>query len=203
MAELNGISAEKKPNFQWYIIHTYSGHEEKVRTAIEKKINNDSKFAQNVKKAVVLKEMKTISRKTTKDGKEITKEVEKEVVKFPGYVFVNMNHTKESWYDVRNITGCTGFVGPDPLTPTPLQVSDVYNLRLDGDVTTEPTRKVNYREGDKIYIIAGGFEGMTGTVVKDMPEKRGIKVKIFMFGRDSDAELEYAQVELLSRKEDS
>jgi len=175
-----------EPEFKWYVVHTYSGHEEKVVKQLENKIAN-SDLCKTVSKAYVHK-IKDI---VVKNGKEETKER----IAFPGYVFVKMVYTKESWYQVRNVNGVTGFVGPDPMTPTPLPASELRAMGLEVDFVPEPEYVSAFSVGEKICVISGPLSGNEGTVEAVIPQKGCIKATVSMFGRKISAELEYSQVE--------
>lgn len=138
---------------KWYVVHTYSGYENKVASNLEKTVENHS--LQNL-----IFEIRVPTEKVTEvaaNGK--TKEVERKI--FPGYVIVKMILTDESWYAVRNIRGCTGFVGPSS-KPIPLTDEEVERLGVE-------TRnvEVSYNVGDSVQITDGPLEGFIGTVGRD------------------------------------
>ncbi|MEA3423440.1 MAG: transcription termination/antitermination protein NusG [Bacillota bacterium] len=167
---------------KWYVVHTYSGHENKVKINLEKIVENRGmeEFIQEI--AVPTEEVVEI-----KDGK---KKVKQRKI-FPGYVLVKLIMTNESWYVVRNIRGVTGFVGPGS-KPIPLTDEEVKNMGI------ETKRSViNVVVGDSVRVMSGPFESFIG-VVKDLNhEKNTLKVMVSMFGRDTSVELEYIQVEKL------
>ncbi len=123
-----------------------------------------------------------------KDNK--TREVERKI--FPGYVFVKMVLTNESWYVVRNIRGCTGFVGPDNTKPLPLSEEEVQKLGV-----KKENVEVSYQVGDSVNIVDGPFNGFVGTVEAIDPEKDRVRVTINMFGRETPVELELDQAEAM------
>ena len=168
---------------KWYVVHTYSGYENKVasnlRTTVENRGLQD--MIQDVK---VPTEMVS----EVKDDGSI-KEVERKL--FPGYVFVKMVYTDETWYVVRNIRGCTGFVGPSS-KPVPLTESEVYKMGVESRVV-----EVSYDVGDQVRIIDGPLEDFVGIVDELDTDKNYVKVTISMFGRETPVELELNQAEKL------
>lgn len=164
---------------KWYVVHTYSGYENKVATNIEKAVEN-RKLHDLISEVLV----PTETVKEIKDNK--TREVERKI--FPGYVLVKMIMTDDSWYVVRNIRGVTGFVGPGS-KPVPLTEAEVEALGVNmGKV------EVNYAVGDSVKITSGYLEGFIG-VVDEIDENSGVvKVTVSMFGRETPVELELGQV---------
>jgi transcriptional antiterminator NusG len=178
MAEL--IMSEK-PN--WYVVHTYSGHENKVKANIEKIVENRGMEDIILEVAVPTEEVIEV-----KNGKKKSKL--KKI--FPGYTIVKMYMTDESWYVVRNTRGVTGFVGPGS-KPVPLTDEEVKNMGLESTVITE----IDIEVGDQINVISGPCESFTGVVEEINMEKQSMKVRISMFGRETPVELEFVQVEKL------
>lgn len=168
---------------KWYVAHTYSGYENKVKADIEKTIENRNmqEFFEDVQ--VPVEEVVEI-----KDDKKKT--VLRKI--FPGYVFIKMIMTDDSWYVVRNCRGVTGFVGPGS-KPVPLSDEEIRNMGFDRKVV-----EVDFKVGDTIRVKNGAFEGFTGTITEINTEKMKIKAKISMFARDTDVELEFNQVEHLA-----
>lgn len=168
---------------KWYVVHTYSGYENKVMSTLQTTVENRhlSDMIQDVKvpteKVTEVKE----------DGS--VKEVERKL--FPGYVFVKMVYTDETWYVVRNIRGCTGFVGPSS-KPVPLTESEVYKMGVETRVV-----EVSYEVGDQVRIIDGPLEDFVGIVNELDTDKNYVKVTISMFGRETPVELELNQAEKL------
>ena len=165
---------------KWYVVHTYSGYENKVATNLEKIVEN-RKLHDWIHEIRVPTETVT----EVKDGKQ--REVERKI--FPGYVLVKMVMTDESWYIVRNIRGCTGFVGPSS-KPIPLTDAEVARLGVESREV-----EVSYAIGDSVQIIDGPMEGFVGTVEKLDAEKNSVRVMVSMFGRETPVELELNQVE--------
>lgn len=169
---------------KWYVVHTYSGYENKVATDLETFVEN-----RNLQEYIhqVSVPMETVE-ELDKNGE--IKQVERKV--FPGYVLVKMVMTDDSWYVVRNIRGVTGFVGPGS-KPVPLSPQEVSALGVEKRVK----RGVEYKVGDSVTIISGPLEGMVGSVVEVNLEENQVKVAVSMFGRDTQAELSTNQVKLV------
>ncbi len=165
---------------KWYVVHTYSGYENKVASNIITTVENRS-LQDLIKEVKVPTEIVT----EIKDDKE--KQVEHKL--YPGYVFVKMIYTDETWYVVRNIRGCTGFVGPSS-KPVPLTDEEVYRMGVE-------TRSVDvsYEVGDSVRIIDGPLEDFVGTVEELDVDKNYVRVVVSMFGRETPVELELNQAE--------
>ena len=166
---------------RWYVVHTYSGYENKVASNLEKTVEN--RQLQDLIQEIRVPTEKVLEVGT--DGKR--KEVERKT--FPGYVIVKMIMTDESWYAVRNIRGCTGFVGPSS-KPVPLTDNEVARLGIE-----KHEIEVSYKVGDSVNIVDGPLEGFIGTVEELDVEKNRIRVVVSMFGRDTPVELELDQAE--------
>ena len=171
---------ENKKEPRWYVVHTYSGYENKVKTDLEKTIKNREleDFFFNI--VVPMEEQVEI-----KDGKRKTnlKKV------FPGYVLIKMIVTEESWYIVRNTRGVTGFVGSGT-DPIPLTDAEIRNMGFD-----EVPVNVDYDVNDSVQVLNGPLEGFVGTVQEINKEKQKVKVLVSMFGRETPVELEFSQVQ--------
>ena len=168
----------------WYVIHCYSGYENKVRHNLEQRIETmgmrDKIFD------VVIPTQEEIE---VKDGKRRT--VERHI--FPGYVLVNMILSEESWYVVRNTPGVTGFVGMGN-TPTPLRAEEVAQIvkRMEAEA---PTVKVTFKVGERVRIIDGPFNDFRGVVSEIDMERTKVRVMVSFFGRETPVELDFLQVE--------
>jgi len=168
----------------WFVIHCYSGYENKVRHNLEQRIETmgmrDKIFD------VVIPTQEEIE---VKDGKRRT--VERHI--FPGYVLVNMTLTEESWYVVRNTPGVTGFVGMGN-TPTPLRPEEVAQIvkRMEAEA---PTVKVTFKVGERVRIIDGPFNDFRGVVSEIDMERTKVRVMVSFFGRETPVELDFLQVE--------
>ena len=165
---------------KWYVVHTYSGYENKVKANIEKTIENRH-LEDEILEVRVPTELVT----EIKDNKR--REVERKI--FPGYVLVKMVLTDESWYIVRNIRGCTGFVGPSS-KPIPLTDEEIAKLGVE-----KKEVEVSYEVGDSVNITGGPLEGFIGTVEEVDLEKNRVRVMVSMFGRETPVELELDQAE--------
>ncbi|MBQ8568816.1 MAG: transcription termination/antitermination factor NusG [Oscillospiraceae bacterium] len=166
---------------KWYVIHTYSGYENKVAQTILKVVEN-RKLHALITDVIVPTET---ANEQTESGK--WHEVEHKV--FPGYVLVKMILTDDSWYVVRNTRGVTGFVGPGS-KPVPLTDREVAKLGVERGKTVE----VNFAVGDNVKISAGPMEGFMGTVQSIDTESMTVDVQVSMFGRETLATLELTQV---------
>ena len=165
---------------KWYVIHTYSGYENKVAQTILKVVEN-RKLHDLIPEVRVPTEMVT----EITDGK--TKEIERKT--YPGYVLVKMIVTDDSWYVVRNTRGCTGFVGPAS-EPTPLSEKEVKSL-FGIDVSSV---EVNFKVGDKVQISGTAMDGFIGVVQNIDLEQRSVDLLVSMFGRETPTTLPISQV---------
>jgi len=167
---------------KWYVVHTYSGHENKVKANIEKIVENRGMQDIILEVAVPTEEVTEI-----KNGK---KKVKSRKI-YPGYTIVKMYMTDESWYVVRNTRGVTGFVGPAS-KPVPLTDFEVYSMGLEKKVV-----EMDITIGQSVKVTSGPFESFMGEVFDIDTHNQTLKVKINMFGRETPVELEYHQVEKL------
>ena len=174
--------SEKSNEACWYVVHTYSGYENKVKDTLEKSIKSSNMQDYIFDVRVPVEEVSEIRK-----GKRVksTRKV------FPGYVIVNMIKTNESWYVVRNTRGCTGFVGPAS-KPVPLSAEEVEKM----GVEKAAPLTVDFKVGDTVQITAGPLEGFMGLVEAIDTENFKVKLKVNMFGRETPAEVEIGQVEL-------
>ena len=174
------MSQEKDMQPKWYVVHTYSGYENKVKTDLEKTVKNRELEDYIFGIVVPMEEQIEI-----KDGKRKTnlKKV------FPGYVLVKMIVTEESWYIVRNTRGVTGFVGSGT-DPIPLTEEEIRKM---GFELTEVN--VDYDINDSVKILNGPLENFVGVVQEINKEKHKVKVLVSMFGRETPVELEFSQVQ--------
>ncbi|MBO8172735.1 MAG: transcription termination/antitermination protein NusG [Bacillaceae bacterium] len=172
---------------QWYVVHTYSGYENKVKTNLEKRV--ESMDMQDKIFRVLVPTEETVE---NKDGKKKT--VSKKV--FPGYVLVEMVMTDDSWYVVRNTPGVTGFVGStgSGSKPTPLMQHEVDAiLRQMGVEQAKP--EVDFELKESVKVKEGPFADFIGTIEEILPDKQKVKVHVNMFGRETPVELDFDQVE--------
>jgi transcriptional antiterminator NusG len=168
----------------WYVIHCYSGYENKVRHNLEQRIET-----MGMKDKIFDVVIPTQEEIEVKDGKRRT--VERHI--FPGYVLVNMLISEESWYVVRNTPGVTGFVGMGN-TPTPLRPEEVSQIvkRMEAEA---PTVKVTFKVGERVRIVDGPFNDFRGVVSEIDMERTKVRVMVSFFGRETPVELDFLQVE--------
>jgi transcriptional antiterminator NusG len=168
----------------WFVVHCYSGYENKVRHNLEQRIET-----MGMKDMIFDVVVPTQEEIEVRDGKRRT--VERHI--FPGYVLVNMILTEESWYVVRNTPGVTGFVGMGN-TPTPLRPEEVSQIvkRMEADA---PTVKVTFKVGERVRIIDGPFNDFRGVVSEIDMERTKVRVMVSFFGRETPVELDFLQVE--------
>lgn len=168
----------------WYVIHCYSGYENKVRHNLEQRIET-----MGMKDKVFDVVVPTQEEIEVRDGKRRT--VERHI--FPGYVLVNMILTEESWFVVRNTPGVTGFVGMGNL-PTPLRPEEVAQIlrRMEAEA---PTVKVTFKVGERVRIVDGPFNDFRGMVSEIDMERTKVRVMVSFFGRETPVELDFLQVE--------
>ena len=182
VSPLEGEGLRGDGTAKWYVVHTYSGYENKVKTSIERMV--EYRGMQDLILEVVIP---TEERVEIKDG---VKKVKTRKL-YPGYVVIKMIVNNETWYLVRNTEGVTGFVGhgsdPIPLTKEEIVRMGIEKLKIDLDIEV----------GDTVRIIGGLFEGQLGIVEAINPEKQIVKTRISMFGRDTPAEIEFSQVSKL------
>lgn len=169
---------------QWYVIHTYSGYENKVKANLEKRVESMNMGDKIFKVVVPLEDEVQV-----KDGQKKT--VKKKI--YPGYVLVEMLMTDDSWYVVRNTPGVTGFVGAGA-KPIPLHSSEVKQILKQMGVE-EPKTKVDFYVGQNVRVTGGPFENFIGSIEEIYPDKGKLKVLVSMFGRETPVELDFSQVE--------
>ena len=167
---------------KWYVIHTYSGYENAVKTSIEKFVTG-----RNMEDMILRMEipMETVTEVTDSGA---TKEVERKV--FPGYVLIKMVMTDDTWHLVRNVRGVTGFVG-SANKPIPLTEEEVLAMGMEKHEIV-----VKYNVGDHVKIVDGPLASFTGVVGEIEPEKNRVSVVVSMFGRETPVDLELDQVEV-------
>lgn len=176
----------------WYVVHTYSGYENKVRANILKTIENNQNLAEQILEVrvpeEVVEELKNGARKP------VTRKL------FPGYVFLNMEMNDDTWYVVRNTRGVTGFVGPGskpvPLTAAELRPFGITVAGEEEEAETSGNKVVNvdFEEGDTVCILSKAWEGQTGVVQKIDFGKQSVTVILEVFERDTPVELDFDSV---------
>lgn len=179
--ELQGvfIKQEKTDKPYWYVVHTYSGYENKVKANLEKAIHNRGFEDIILEVKVPMEESIEV-----KNGKK--KHVMKKM--YPGYVMVKMILDDETWYVVRNTRGVTGFVGPGskpiPLTDKEVRAMGVENIPI----------KLSVEVGENVMVTSGPLESFIGVIKEVNPEKQKVKVVVSMFGRDTLVDLDFVQI---------
>jgi transcriptional antiterminator NusG len=178
------VLGEPDDGRKWYVVHCYSGYENKVRHNLEQRIDT-----MGMKDKIFDVVVPTEEEIEVKEGKRRT--VERRV--FPGYILVQMVLTEESWYVVRNTPGVTGFVGMGN-DPTPLRPEEVAQIvkRMEAEA---PRVKVTYKVGQKVRIIDGPFNDFIGTVADIDMERAKVRIMVSFFGRETPVELDFLQVE--------
>ena len=163
----------------WYVVHTYSGYENKVKANIEKTIENRGLHEEILEVRVPMEEVVEV-----KNG---TKKVSQKKL-FPGYVMINMVMNDDTWYVVRNTRGVTGFVGPGS-KPVPLTEAEMKPLGIKKDVVS-----VNFAEGDMIVVVAGAWKDTVGAVQKMDYQKGTATINVELFGRETPVEISFEEV---------
>lgn len=167
---------------RWYVVHTYSGYENKVKEDLEKTVAN-----RNLQDLILEVKYPTEQVTEFKEGSKKPRTVERKV--YPGYVMVKMIMTDRTWYVVRNTTGVTGFVGPGskpiPLTDEEVTAMGVERIQLEMDVEI----------GETVRIISGAFANFMGEVTAVDPEKQTVTVVISLFGKETPCELDFVEIQ--------
>lgn len=191
-AEAEEAAAPRDPRLKWFVIHTYSGYEAKVKSNLERRIGS-----MNVRDKIFQVLIPTEKEKEIKGGKR--REIDRKI--FPGYVLVEVKVDEkgelenDAWYVIRNTPGVTGFVGSGA-KPIPLEDREVRTLlRQLRDET--PKYRITYQKGAPVRITSGPFQDFTGLVDEIMLEKEKVRVLVSIFGRETPVELDFGQVEKL------
>lgn len=173
-------------DMNWYVVHTYSGFENKAKTALEERIKSLKK--QELFSEVIVPEENVVE--LVKGQKRTTKRRF-----FPGYILVKMKLTDESWHIVKSTPKVTGFVG-DKLKPTPVPESEVQKMtnRI-AEGASKPRPKISFKEGENVRVVDGPFSNFSGSVEEVNHEKGKVKVTVSIFGRATPVELDFIQVE--------
>ena len=168
---------------KWYVVHTYSGYENKVKANIEKTIENNKSLAEQILEVRVpmqdVVELKDGARKT------VSKKM------FPGYVLLNMEMNDDTWYVVRNTRGVTGFVGPGS-KPVPLTEEEIANMGFLAEAEASP-----FSIGDHVIVTEGVWQDTDGVVQEVHPAKQMAVIVIDMFGRDTPVEIDFSELKLV------
>jgi transcriptional antiterminator NusG len=166
----------------WYVVHTYSGYENKVKANIEKTIENRKLQDQIVEVSVPMQEVIEV-----KNG--VKKRVQKKM--FPGYVLLHMVMNDEVWYVVRNTRGVTGFVGPDSKQPVPLSDAEMRSMGIKNNEVI-----VDFEVGDTVTVISGVWENTTGAIKQINTHKQIVTISVDMFGRETPVEISFSEVKV-------
>lgn len=174
------VNDDSSGEMKWFVVHTYSGYENKVKANLEKTIENRG-----------LQDLIGEVRIPTEDISEIRNGKRKDVQRklFPGYVMVKMVMSDESWYIVRNTRGCTGFVGPGS-KPIPLTPEEISRMGIE-----KVPIKLDIAVGENVIVISGPLDGFVGRVEDLDPVRQKAKVTVSMFGRETPVELDFTQIQ--------
>ncbi len=182
---------DKTPKKRWYVVHTYSGYENKVKTNLEKRIEYMNMGEKIFRVEVPQKPVTKI-----KDGKK----TEREEKIYPGYVLVEMILDEDSWYVVRHTAGVTKFISAGAkenskrLKPIPVKESEIKKI-LYKTQTTVAKVELDVKVGDKVKIISGPFSDFDGIITEVYPDKSKLRATVSIFGRETPVELEYKQIQ--------
>ena len=171
---------------KWYVVQTYSGYENTVKATIEKTVQ--SRQLQDQIQVIAIP-METVT-EITEAG--VSKTYDRKL--YPGYVFVKMVYSDDTWHVIRNVRGVSGFVGASGNEPLPLTEDEVYQMGVEKKEIV-----VNYAVGDTVRILDGPLSSFTGTVESIEVEQNAVNVIVSMFGRETSVEFELDQVEVISQ----
>ena len=171
---------------KWYVVHTFSAYENTVKATIEKTVQSRQLQDQILTVSIPMETVTEI----TEAG--VSKTYDRKL--YPGYVFVKMVYSDNTWHAVRGIRGVAGFVGPSGDDPVPLTEDEVYEMGVEKREIV-----VNYAVGDSVRILDGPFSNFTGTVETIEIDKNSVSVVVTMFGRETSVEFELDQVEVISQ----
>jgi len=169
-------------NKQWYVVHTYSGFEKRVKKLLEEKIKNENLYYSFGEILIPTENVVELVRGTKKISKKST---------FPGYILVNMVMNTENWHKVKSIPKVTGFVGG--VNPVPIPEQDVKAM-IELAKSEAPRIAMKYIKGDVVEVIDGPFSGFTGVVDEVNTEKEKVKVIVSIFGRQTPIDLDFLQI---------
>ncbi|MGE4498063.1 MAG: transcription termination/antitermination protein NusG [Deferribacterales bacterium] len=167
---------------KWYVVHTYSGFEKRVKTLLEEKVRNSNLEDQIEDVLIPTEDVVELKKGKKKISKKKT---------FPGYILVRMEMSTENWHVVKNIPKVTGFVGG--INPVPIPEEDVKAM-IDLAKSQAPRMTAKYVKDDKVEVVDGPFNGFIGTVDEVNPDKEKVRVIVSIFGRQTPVELDYLQV---------
>ncbi len=176
-------ASESRGEAKWYVAHTYSGYENKVKTDIEKTRENRHLEDQILEVRVPMQDVTEL-----KNG--VTKSVSKKM--FPGYVLINMIMNDDTWYVVRNTRGVTGFVGPGS-KPVPLSEVEIRSM----GITDVENIEVDFEEGDTVNVLSGAWKDYVGVIQTMNVGKKTVTINVDLFGRETPVEVSFAEVKKL------
>ena len=172
--------ADKEPH--WYVAHTYSGYEKKVKMDIEKTIENRNLQDQILEVSIP---MLNVTEGEEDDSKVVQKKM------FPAYVLINMYLNDDTWYVVRNTRGVTGFVGPGS-KPVPLSEEEIGMLGIQSE-----TIEIDFAEGDSVVVTGGAWKDTTGIIQTINSQKQTVTINVELFGRETPVEISFAEIKKL------
>lgn len=175
---------ENQPLAKWYVVHTYSGYENKVKTDIEKTVVNRDLGNEILEVIIPVEEVVEV-----KDG--VKKVTQRKL--FPGNILVHMVMNEKNWYTVRNIRGVTGFVGANSAKPTPLTDEELARIGI-GEITKQNKIEVDFEVGDEVKAISGAWRDTVGKVSSINDSKQTVTIMVSMFGRETPVELGFTEV---------
>jgi len=178
------MSENKKNQKRWYVVHTYSGHENKVKTNLEKRVEYLG-LGEKIFRVEVPQKTVTV----VKNGRR----QDKDEKVFPGYVLVEMIMDDDSWFVVQNTAGVTKFVGANK-KPIPAKESEIRKIIHKVQVQTAKV-ELDVKVGDKVRIISGPFADFVGSITEVYPDKAKLRANVSIFGRETPVELEYNQIQ--------
>ncbi|MBE5923005.1 MAG: transcription termination/antitermination factor NusG [Lachnospiraceae bacterium] len=170
---------ERNGEARWYVAHTYSGYENKVKADIEKTIENRKLQDQIFEVSVPVQDVMELKNGTRKS---VSKKM------FPGYVLINMIMNDATWYVVRNTRGVTGFVGPGS-KPVPLTEAEMKNLGI-----RVPEMEIDVAKGDTVKVVSGAWEGTVGVITEVNEGKQAVTIEVDIFGRATSVEISFMDV---------
>jgi len=184
--QTEGNAAANKPDMAWYIVHTYSGFENKAKLALEERIKSmkrEASFGEVIVPEESVVELVKGQKRTTKKRF------------FPGYILVKMVLNEETWHIVKDTPKITGFVG-DKIKPVPISEAEVMKMtnRI-AEGVVKPRHRISFSEGENVRVVDGPFANFNGVVEAVNPDKGKVKVLVSIFGRSTPVELDFIQVE--------
>lgn len=188
-AEAAADGAPKNDKLKWYVVHTYSGYENRAKKSLEERIKQfslDEAFGEILIPTETVEEVKGGSKRTSKRKF------------FPGYMLVQMELNDETWHVVKNTPKITGFVG-GAIKPPPITEAEVKRLTQQmTEGVVKPTPKVEFDEGDQVRVVDGPFANFSGSIEEVKAEKQKVRVLVSIFGRSTPVELDFMQVEKIA-----